>query len=74
MADGSNLKKAKKYTNVVHPPLSTGDKNKKILEFVNIPGLHILLGVVDKFLKEIEKNLFENKECGLQFVDQCLSR
>ena len=44
-------------------------ENKKILELVNIPGLHILLGVVDKILKEIEKNLFENKECGLQFVN-----
>ena len=36
MVDGANLKKAKKYTNVVHPPLFTGDKNKKILELVNI--------------------------------------
>ena len=60
IADGANLKKAKKYTNVVHPPLLTGDKNKKIL----IPSLHILRGVVDKILKEILKNLFENKECG----------
>ena len=34
MADGANLKKAKKYTNVVHPPLLTSDKNKKILELV----------------------------------------
>ena len=55
MADGANLKKAKKYTNFVHSPLLTGDKNKKILELVNIPGLHILLGVEDKILKEIEK-------------------
>ena len=68
MADGTNLKKAKKYTNVVHPPLLTGDKNKKILELVNIPDLHILLGVVHKILKEIEKNLFKNKECGLQLL------
>ena len=29
MADGAKLKKAKKYANVVHLPLSTGDKNKK---------------------------------------------
>ena len=55
MADGANLKKAKKYTNVVHFPLLTGDKNKKILELVNIPDLYTLLGVVDKILKEIEK-------------------
>ena len=34
MADGANLKKAKKYTNVVHPPFLTNDINKKILELV----------------------------------------
>ena len=35
MADGANLKKAKKYTKVVHPLLLTGNKNKRILELVN---------------------------------------
>ena len=65
MADGAKLKKVKKYTNVVYPLLLTRDKNKNILEYVNILGLHKLLGAVDKILKEIEKNLFENKECGL---------
>ena len=73
MADGANLKKAKKYTNLVHPPLLIGDKNKKILELVNIPDLHRMLGIVDKILKEIEKNLFKNK-CGLQFVNRYLSK
>ena len=74
MADSANLKKAKKETNVINPHLLTGDKNKKILELVNISGLHILLSVVNKILKEIEKNLFENKECGLQFVNRYLSK
>ena len=69
MADDANLKKAKKYTNVVHPPLLTSDKNKKVLKLVSIHGLYILIGVVAKILKEIEKNLFENKEYGLQFVN-----
>ena len=31
MVDGSNLKIAKKYTNVVHPPSLTGNKNKNLL-------------------------------------------
>ena len=74
MADDANLKKEKKYTSVVHPHLLTGNKNKKILELVNISGLHILLGVIDKILKEIEKNLFETKECGLLFVNRYLSK
>ena len=72
MADGAYLKKANMYTSIVYPTLLTGKKNKKIPELVNIPGLHILLGVVDKIFKEIEKNLFENKECGLQFVNRYL--
>ena len=29
---------------------------------------------MDKILKEIEKSLFENKECGLQFVNRYLSK
>ena len=72
MADGANFKKEEKYINVVHPPLLTGDKNKKIQELVNIPGLHIFLGVLDKILKEIKKTFFENKECGLKFLNRYL--
>ena len=52
MADGAHFKKVKKYTNVVHPPLLTGNKNNKILELTNISGLHIPLGVVNKILKK----------------------
>ena len=51
MADGTKLKKAKKYTNVVYVLLLTEDKNKNILEYVNILGLHILLGAVDTTFK-----------------------
>ena len=48
MTGGANFKKVKNFTFVVHSLLSTEDKNKKVLELVNIPGLHILLGAVDK--------------------------
>ena len=44
-----NLKKNKKVPNVAHPPLLAWDKNKIILEHVNIPVLHILLGVFTKY-------------------------
>ena len=54
---GAKLKKKKKYTFVVHPSLLTGDKNKKILKLVNIPGLHILLGAVDKVFDIKNKEL-----------------
>ena len=74
MADGAKLKKLKKYPNVIYPLLLTGDKNKNILKHVNILGLHLLLGAIDKILKWIEKFIFENKECGLQFVKRYLSK
>ena len=45
-------KKKKKVQKCCSSPLLTGDKNKKILELLNIHGLHILQGVVDKILKE----------------------
>ena len=38
------------------PLLLTEDKHTKILELVNIRGLHKLLGILDKIIKEIEKN------------------
>nr|XP_047134983.1 uncharacterized protein LOC124812416 [Hydra vulgaris] len=37
------------------------------------PGLHILLGIVDKLLKIIEKNLFEDTNQGFNFVNSYLS-
>ena len=36
VADGANLKKAIKYANEFRPLLLTGDKNKNILEYINI--------------------------------------
>ena len=69
MTDDAKFKKAKKYTNVVHPLLLRGEKNKNMLKQKNNRtcknSWSTLLGAVDKILKEIEKNLFENKECGL---------
>ena len=49
------------------------DPNKMIIEHINIPGLHILLGVVDKLITEIEKNLFESKEEGVNFMTEYLN-
>ena len=70
---GGKLKEAKYYQNVVHPPLLTGKPDSKILELINIPGLHILLGIVDKILVEMEKGMFENKEIGFQFFSSYLA-
>ena len=72
MVDGAKLGNAKEFSNVVHPPLLTGDPTKKIIEIVNIPGLHILLGVVDKLISEMEKKLFETKEEGFISISSFL--
>ena len=47
MAAGGNIAKVKNFSNVVSPPLLTGNVTKKILEILNIPGLHIFLDSVD---------------------------
>ena len=73
MATGGKIAKAKSFSNVVNSPLLTGNVMKKILEFVNIPGLHVLISIVDKLLKIIEKNLFENTNQGFQFISNYLS-
>ena len=73
MAAGGNIAKAKYFSNEVNPPLLTGNVTMKILSIVNIPGLHILLGIVDKLVKLIEKNLFESTNQGFHFVNSYLS-
>ena len=65
MADGAKFKKGNKVYKCYSSLLLTGDKNKNILEHVNILCLHILLGAVGKILKDIEKCFFEKKKCGL---------
>ena len=73
MTDGAKLKKAKKYTNIVHHLLLREDK-KYILEYVNILGLYLLLGAVEKFLKNIEFFLLKTLCVGYSLSSNiCLS-
>ena len=53
----------------MHKPLLTGNSDSKIIELLNVPGLHILLGIVYKLLSEMEKTLFEVRETGIVFFD-----
>ena len=63
-----------KYQNVTNPPLLTADDSKLIIEVLCIPELHILIGVVDKLLKEFEKNVFPSEDLGLKFMDKYLKK
>ena len=56
----------------MHKPLLTGNPDSEIIELLNVPGLHILLGIVDKLLCEMEKSLFEAQETGIVFFDTYL--
>lgn len=45
---------AMNFQNVINPPLITGDPDIPIFKLINIPGLHILLGIVLKLLVAIQ--------------------
>ena len=70
--DGSPKALAQNYTNVVNPPLITGDDDMLLLDVINIPGLHVMTGNVGKLVGELEKT-FPDKEEGRQFVSKFLA-
>ena len=90
MEDGSVRAKQKLYQNVVNEPLITGDADKKVLEILCVPELHLLLGriiiykiifnsnmfigIVDKLLTEFERGVFPTKEAGLDFMNNFLKK
>ena len=41
---GKPHKKQKEYNNVINPPLLSGPLDRRIIEFLNIPSLHLFLG------------------------------
>ena len=46
MDGGSNYKKQKDYQNIVNPSLINDPADKKVLDLLNIPSLHILIGKI----------------------------
>ena len=60
IAEGSKLWDLKKHNNVIHPPILTCNPDQPLHEALNIPGLHILLGITDKILTACEKNLYDS--------------
>ena len=51
----ANLAVAPILPNFENSPLITGPPDKLVLDLLNLPSLHMLIGVVDKHIKEIEK-------------------
>ena len=44
----------------MNPPILSMDPDKRVIEVLHIPSLHLLLGVVDKLLQELEKKVSKN--------------
>ena len=55
LESGANMRSAKMYQNVVNKPLLIGDDERKTLELLNPPQLHIMTGVLGKLIKEMER-------------------
>ena len=68
LANGSNLKKQSDFQNCVNPHLLVGDESDLVIDIINVPGLHLLLGVVDKHLHLLE-NVF-----GKEWMDEYLCK
>ena len=69
VANGSNIKQAAKFDNVVNIPLITGAEEQEIISIFNFPELHVLTGIVGKLIKEFEKQVFASAKEGKAFID-----
>ena len=63
---GSCKKDQSNFQNFVHPHLLVGDSEVYVIDIINVPELHLLIGVVDKHLFGLE-NIF-----GVEWVNSFL--
>ena len=68
VASGSDRKGQSKFHNFVNPYLLAGEPDDLVLGIINVPKLHLIIGVVDKHLTGLE-NVF-----GKDWVDQYLKQ
>ena len=67
---GSPYHRQSDYQNIVKIPLLTGDPDRLVLDMVNPPALHLLLGVISKLIDSMESSVFDTKEEGEQWMDE----
>ena len=70
---GSKYSKQMDYQNFVHKPLITGEYTQQVLDIINLPSLHMLLGVTDNIIKAIERSVFESELEGQMWMDNYLN-
>ena len=66
---GANPKKQQDFQNCVKISLIAAESDQIILGLLAVPELHLLIGVVDKFMTGIENNVFDTKAEGRKFMD-----
>ena len=69
---GSKVRTQQLYQNFTNHPLITSLPDKLIIEILAVPELHLLLGVVNKLMDEIESQVFLSKSDGKEFMDNFL--
>ena len=72
--NGSKKNEAKRFQNVVNPPLLSGYDSVKTLERLNISELHCMTGATGKLVSEMERCGFESREEGEKFINDFLKR
>ena len=74
LEEGSNLRNQSLYQNIINASLITGSPEEKVIEIISVPELHLLLGIVEKFIKEFQNKVFPSKEMGKAFLDNFLKK
>ena len=74
MALSVGVDSAKKYQNVINPPLLIGEDTTKTLDILNISELHCLTGATGKIISGLERSAFETKGQGERFINEFLKR
>ena len=54
--DGQPLKRAQDYMNVINPSLINGEDEDLVMDIVNCPELHIMEGIVNYLISELERS------------------
>ena len=68
IASGSDPKEKKNHQNMGNPPIVEGEDEDKILELFVPMELHLLLGIIEKLLHELKRNVFPSLSDGKKFM------
>ena len=74
LESGARSKDQQHFQNLVNSPLITGPEDLPVLSLLNCPSLHILIGVVNKLIKEMENNVFSSQTEGKTWMESFLKR